>query len=51
MVKFAGRAGCDGIGFCGVLGMLEVGIAEVGLGDANIDWTVGGPLLRGCVCR
>jgi len=47
MVKLAGRAGSDAMELCGACGMFEAGVEEVGLGDANIDCTVGGPLLRG----
>jgi len=38
----------DGInaGVCG-WGMLELGVEDVGDGDASIDWTVGGPRFKG----
>ena len=47
-MKLAGRTGVNGTGVGGGFrARLEFGVEEVGLGDASIDWTVGGPLLRG----
>jgi len=37
MVKLAGRAGSEMMEFWGALARFEVGVEEVGLGDANID--------------
>ena len=48
IVKLAGRTGVNGTGVGGGFRVrCEFGVEEVGLGDASIDWTVGGPLLRG----
>ena len=52
MVKFAGRAGCKDMGVGGGFEMeFEPGVVDVGLGEASMDCTVGGPRLRGWVSR
>jgi len=48
MVKLVGGTGVNGTGVGGGFRVrFEFGVEEVGLGDASIDCTVGGPLLRG----